>query len=370
MEITLQDPASQREHSSSRSAKKAVVLYEEIFKNLPLPALIVNRTGTISHHNAAFLSLMTLRSGRRVLSANLHDFVILRDRDKVLSLCGRISRATKTSTRLDTELVAARKKTRPVQMAFQELTGHGKILVTITDKALLSQSHAELKQRTDILENLFYLISHNLKSPIVSIQGFTKLLLEGDAQSEYVHYLERIEKNAARMNSIVQDMLDFAKITRQSNSSTELPLFDILENVRAEFFPQIRKRNIEFKVARDLPVVRADHEGLSAIFRNLVENSIKYSCGSRRPKIQIDWQDKKRFYVFRVSDNGIGIPKKYHDKIFELFERAAAPLDIEGTGIGLALVKRMVEKYGGQVKVNSQVRKGTTIYFSLPKVDR
>jgi len=372
MNITFPDAFFQSDRLSSKVGVKPVSFYEEIFESHPTPVMIVTRSGTISHSNSAFNSAVSLRSRKDLHGRNLLDHIILEDREKVHQALGETLKNNREPIPIETEFLVSGTGSLPVQLSFRELPRNRKILVVMTDKALLSKAHAELQQRTDNLENLFFLISHNLKSPIVSIQGFAKLLLEEDTKAsreEMNHYLERIQKNAARMNTIVQDILDFSKVGKRSSSSTELSLFDILENIRAEFFLPLRKKNIDFQVARDLPVVRADLEGISAIFRNLVENAIKYIGERKRPRIQIDWRDEKTFYFLWVKDNGIGIPKKYHDKIFSLFERAAAPVDIEGTGVGLAVVKRIVEKYGGQVRVESRLNKGTTVYFTLPKVE-
>jgi len=372
MNITLPDPVSQLDHLSSQSAAKPAAFYEAIFESLPVPIVVVNRSGTILHFNSAFRNVVLMRSRKDLVGRNLLDHIILENRERVLSALGKALKTNRAPIALEADFLVSGNGSLPVQLSLRELPQDRKILMSLTDKTLLSKAHAELQQRTDNLENLFFLISHNLKSPIVSIQGFTKLLLEEDnkvSNEEFGHYLQRIQKNAARMNTIVQDILDFSKVGKRSTTTTELSLFDIIENVRAEFFLPLRSKNIDFRVARDLPVVRADLEGISAIFRNLVENAIKYIGETKRPRIRIDWQDKGTFYLLWVKDNGIGIPKRYHDKVFSLFERAAAPMEIEGTGVGLALVKRIVEKYGGQVKLESRARKGTTVYFTLPKAD-
>ncbi|MFQ5825518.1 MAG: ATP-binding protein, partial [bacterium] len=129
-------------------------------------------------------------------------------------------------------------------------------------------------------------------------------------------------------------------------------------------------RNIKLEIASDLPTVLANREDLITIYYNLFDNAIKYLGDNKNPKIEVGWEEQKNFYVFWVKDNGIGVSKEFQEKVFDLFHRGSASRKIEGTGVGLAIVKRIVERHRGVIRLSSDIGKGSTVYFTLPKAER
>lgn len=345
-------------------------LFEDIFQSLTVPTILLDHSGTISLANSAFDSFLACEPQAFRRGRNLFNYIHRSDTTKVAGFFETFVSSDEQSTSLDAQLLDCKKKIKLAQITFSRLTATEDILAVLVDKTEMGLSHEELKQKTEDLENLFYIISHNMKSPIVSIKGYAKLLLEAHsagASPEWTHHVERIVQNAAKMNMMVQDILEFSRVSNRVPAPSGVSLQLILNEVRAEYFFQIKQRNIHLDIPEDLPVVMADAEEMRAVFLNLIENAIKYIGNTPNPCIKIAWEDKPRFYVFKVKDNGLGVDEKYHEAVFDLFERAAAAEQIDGTGVGLAVVKRIVEKHDGCVKFSSQPGKGTTVYFTLPK---
>ena len=229
----------------------------------------------------------------------------------------------------------------------------------------------ESKRRGEELENYVYLISHNLKTPLSSIQGFVNLLQHdlGEALSrQHAHFLERIQKNAALMEKMIVDLLDFSRLARPSLNLALTSVEEIVQNVVDELKLQENMRDVEFDVTPDLPAVIADPEGLSIVFQNLIGNATKYRQPGVPLKIRIGWQSQPRFYAFWVKDNGIGMDPDFREKAFALFQRGANTGQIPGTGVGLALVKRIVENHHGLVYIESVPEAGTTVQFTIAKL--
>lgn len=347
--------------------------YRSAFQGLASPAVVINSDADIKDANAAFQTLVGVNRSLEGTNASLFDYTIPGDHERIsAALVASVTPDCEVPF-IETALVTLEGHLRRVRIHLNRLPGTQRIIATVLEKTGDTESQSELKQRTDDLENLFYLISHNLKSPIVSIQGFARLLLENqdislDAESE--RYLQRVKLNADKMNLMIQDILTFSRLSSRDIKPRDVDLLAIIDGIRAECFFKVRERKIDFVVAPDLPTVTADPKGIAAVFHNLVENSIKYMGQPEDPKIEIGWEEKRRFFVFWVKDNGPGVPEKFHESVFELFERALAPGSTEGTGVGLAVVKRIVERHGGFVRLSNAQDRGTQVYFTLPKIIR
>jgi len=232
------------------------------------------------------------------------------------------------------------------------------------------RAEREIRRKSEELENFVYLISHNLKAPIVSVQGFASLLMsEGDEldDAQRQRYLDRILKNVAHMQEMIHDLLEFSRIGRVERKEERVNLQELLESLVEEMRLQFMEKRIAVRLPADLPIVTGDRDGLQAIFSNLLSNAVKYIGNPEEPKIEVGWEDKGRFFVFWVRDNGIGIEPKYQEKVFDLFHRGGQGHEVEGTGVGLAIVKRIVENHGGAVQIVSERGVGTTVSFTLPQ---
>lgn len=225
----------------------------------------------------------------------------------------------------------------------------------------------ELESKNAELERFTYTASHDLKAPLVTIVGFLRYL-ERDARSgEFTKFkkdLERIEQAANKMQFLLKDLLELSRIGRMMNPPVEISFGEIVKEALELVHGQIRARNVLVEVINGNITVKCDRARIVEVIQNLVDNAVKFMGGQPKPHIEIGTSTNDRNEpVFYVRDNGIGIEPEYHDKIFGLFNKLNT--DSEGTGIGLALVKRIVEVHSGRIWVESQPGIGTTFYFTL-----
>lgn len=341
---------------------------ELAFHHLIIPCAIVTANGLLTRVNLAFANLCRMTSTAFDHEVRLSDFIFPGDRLRFHDWFTSLKSAAGKLSWFETRLLNDDDIGGEAAISLNELPAGNRWLACVFEK-----SKWDIKIRptqTEELANLMMLVSHNLKSPIVSILGFTKLMSENLAEiplDEFRHFLDRIEKNAARLEKMVRDIIEFSRLANKSHTFEELAIADIVSNVLAEYHYQLQSRSIKVRVAENFPRVIGVMENLQVVFSNLIDNAIKYLGDVPQPQIEIAWDEKPRFYVFWVKDNGIGVPEAFHEKVFEPFERAAAPTNIEGTGLGLAIVKRIVEQHGGVVRMSSILGRGATVYFTVPR---
>lgn len=347
--------------------------YKTVFDSISLPAAVWDAKGKLIEMNSAFSKFFVISPPIPEGERQLWDYTKSDCKERVADLfLGLITRNRHEPVSIQVPCVDEIGNNKPVKIYFKKLEESEQILTIWVDGAVDSNGRNDKGNAQD-LEALFYLISHNLKSPLVAIQGFADVLLEKGVSlpdKDRQHYLNRIKKNASHLSEMVRDILEFSKATNSSDSFEAVSLKDILSNIHAEFYFRLKKKGIDFQVPGDLPDITANVDGITTVFVNLIDNAIKYIGNVAGPKIEIGWEDKGRFYFFWVRDNGMGIPEKFHEKAFDLFERAGAPKDIEGTGVGLSIVKRIIENHGGLVRLMSEPNKGASVYFTLPKLKK
>ncbi|NOZ59524.1 MAG: DUF3365 domain-containing protein [Euryarchaeota archaeon] len=225
------------------------------------------------------------------------------------------------------------------------------------------------KRKNEAIESFVYSISHDLKAPLRSIEGFSIALMEdyGDRlNDEGRHYLNRIVSSARKMGVLIDELLEYSRIGRISLQRGDVSISSVVELVLEDNLYEINRKGAKITVPPELPVVKnAEKQRIYQIFSNLISNALKYNDGV--PEIEIGYRDEGDHYLFYVRDNGIGFDMKYHDKIFEIFQRLHREDEYGGTGVGLAMVKKIVETYGGRIWAESEPGKGSTFYFTLPK---
>lgn len=225
---------------------------------------------------------------------------------------------------------------------------------------------SELEIKNAELERFTYTVSHDLKSPIVTIGGFLGFL-ENDLQKENYekipHTISRIRKAAIKMEQLLNELLELSRIGRLVNPPKEVPFKELISETLELADGQLRENQVEVKVEAEFPVVYVDRIRIVEVLQNLITNAAKFMGDQKNPTIEIGVKVIEGDNVFFIKDNGIGIAPEFHDRIFGLFNK----LDqfAEGTGIGLALVKRIVEVHGGKIWVESELGKGATFYFTL-----
>ncbi|HLF75828.1 MAG TPA: PAS domain S-box protein [Anaerolineales bacterium] len=226
----------------------------------------------------------------------------------------------------------------------------------------------ELEAKNAELERFTYTVSHDLKSPLITIKGFLGFI-EADARSGNIQRLEadirRIGDAAEKMQRLLNDLLELSRIGRLTNRPEEIRFNELVAEVLELVHGRLSQRSISVHVEENLPSVFGDRQRIYEVLQNLIDNAAKFMGEQPSPRIEIGRQGEMGGKpVFFVRDNGMGISPEYMDRIFGLFDKLDP--QSEGTGIGLALVKRIVEFHGGRVWVESELGKGATFFFTLP----
>ena len=246
------------------------------------------------------------------------------------------------------------------------------IVRDITERKRAEEDLRELKDalegRVAELDAFAYSVSHDLKEPLRAIEAFGSFVLEdyGDRLDEQGReYLARLAAASVRMQRLIDDLLALSRASRHSRPS-RVDIGPILREVVEWMRPQIEGRSATVEVEERLPDVAADSTQVEQIFRNLIGNGLKFNQ-SERPHVRVGFKGKEgRMGVLYVQDNGIGIEPQYHERIFGMFQRLHRREEYDGTGAGLAIVKRVVEYLGGRIWVESEAGAGSTFFVALP----
>jgi signal transduction histidine kinase len=259
--------------------------------------------------------------------------------------------------------------------AFNEMLAQ----IEIRDVAL-RKAQTELEERVQArtialqealreLESFTYTISHDLRAPLRAMAGFSRMLLE-----DYGHrldsggreYVERISAGARRMDDLIQDLLAYSRLTRQEVKIERIDLEGLLEDVMIQMEDEIGQRGAKIEVERPLCPVVGHALTLQQALTNLLANAIKFVAPGVDPHVRVSAERRDGMIRIQVEDNGIGIAPEYHERIFRIFERLNPAADFPGTGIGLAIVRRAMERMGGRSGVESHQGRGSMFWIELP----
>jgi signal transduction histidine kinase len=232
----------------------------------------------------------------------------------------------------------------------------------------LNKKTAVLEAAIKELEAFAYSISHELKNPVLSIELFSKFLAKRakDFGPEIVEALEAIRTNNHHVRQLIDDLLDLSRAGGQKIKKSSLDLAEMTTQV----FEQLRRREGDRDlqlIVKELPLALADRSLIKQVLVNLLGNAIKYTGSKITGIIVVGGKAEEKKDIYFIQDNGVGFDGKYADKLFEVFQRLHSQEEFEGTGIGLAIVKRIIERHGGRVWGEGKVDKGATFYFSLPR---
>lgn len=238
---------------------------------------------------------------------------------------------------------------------------------TIELERRVAERTTELREANAELEAFSYSVSHDLRAPIRHIGGFAQLLLEEHAAElgeRARHYAERIRAGSREMATLVDDLLNLARVARQDLVRRRTDLSALVDDLRNEFGPETEKRHIEWEV-QPLPAINADPALMRVAVGNLLSNAMKFTgprdhATIRVYPVRVDGQTG-----LAVSDNGVGFGKAHADRLFGVFERLHHPDEFDGTGVGLAIVRRIAQKHGGRVWAESQPGEGATFYLTV-----
>jgi light-regulated signal transduction histidine kinase (bacteriophytochrome) len=237
----------------------------------------------------------------------------------------------------------------------------------MNEEEALHEEIYRLNRSNETLHNFAYMAAHELQEPLRAMESFLNLLSNKYGQElteEANEWLGETVAGTNRMRDLIQSLLTFSLADSQEIVLESVRCADVLKSALVDLKPVLDAKSVQVIVESDLPTVKANAILLSLLFRNLIGNSVKY-C-SERPIIKIRTMLEKDEFVFEIADNGIGFDMKYADRIFRPFERLHSKADYPGTGLGLALCKRIIERHHGKIGVRSAVNSGSTFSFSLP----
>ncbi|MFN0158838.1 MAG: ATP-binding protein, partial [Bacteroidota bacterium] len=227
----------------------------------------------------------------------------------------------------------------------------------------------EIEARNKELDDFTYVVSHDLKEPLISIEGYSKILLKDykdKIDDEAREYLSSVVQSSARMKSLIDDLLTLSRLGRVTEAVHTVSVGLLIKEILHDLRFLLQEKHVNVTVPPGLPEVRYNATQLSMVFRNLISNALKFN-NKPSPTIAIDMTEEDTHYVFSVADDGIGIDAQYYEKIFMIFQRLQRNEEYRGTGAGLTIVKKIVEKHHGRIWLDSTVGKGSTFYFTVPK---
>jgi two-component system, sensor histidine kinase and response regulator len=232
----------------------------------------------------------------------------------------------------------------------------------------LSERIEELAAANSELESFSYTVSHDLRAPLRQVSGFIALLQESLAERQNeqdAEYIALVQHAVSRMGQLIDDLLRFSRFGRTELNRTSVNLTPLVEQVRETLAPALAGRDVRWKIGL-LPEVEGDPAMLRQVFANLIDNALKFTRNKAFAEIEIGAAKELDEYIFYVRDNGVGFDKRHAKKLFGVFERLHSGGEFEGTGIGLASVRRIIQRHNGRSWAESVPGEGTVIYFSLP----
>jgi signal transduction histidine kinase len=241
------------------------------------------------------------------------------------------------------------------------------------EREKLEEQKKLLEKANQELDSFVYTVSHDLRAPLRGVAAFAHFLEEDyldKLDAEGKENLREIVKGTSRMNLLIEDLLTLSRISRIQNPYEDVDIRGLIDSIVERVKFDIKEMKVELNIQERLPLVRCDRIKMSELFLNLINNAIKFSAKNNKcnPRVDIGYTDTGEFHQFFVRDNGIGIEAQYHQQVFGIFKRLHSSEEYQGTGVGLSIVQRVADDHGGKVWIESELGKGATFYFTIPKV--
>ena len=236
----------------------------------------------------------------------------------------------------------------------------------------LEERGRELESANHELDSFSYSVSHDLRAPLRAIDGFSRILAEEHAATldgEALRLLDVIRKNTRKMAQLIDDLLAFSRLGRKAMGAAEVDMTALVQQIVADAVKAEPDRRLDVQIG-ELPPAIADRVLIEQVWVNLISNAVKYTRGREDATIRIDGAIEADQIVYRISDNGVGFDMRFANKLFGVFQRLHSASEFEGTGVGLALVRRIVIRHGGWISADGRPGAGATFEFALPRRDR
>lgn len=256
-------------------------------------------------------------------------------------------------------------RAKPYRTAKKDVNGTVFTWFDVTDIKLAEE---QLKLKAQELEQFAYIASHDLQEPLRSVVSYLQLLQEqnqGKLDGESESYIDVAIEGAKRMKRLMEGLLTYSRVESGAKAFEKVDLNEVMVLLKKDLLIQIKESEASLEID-ELPVVNADSTQMRLLFQNLITNGIKFRKEDTKPLIKVEVRQVENTWEFAVKDNGIGIEKEFYERIFVIFQRLHTRQEYEGTGIGLAICKKIVERHGGQIWIESQLEKGTTVHFTIP----
>jgi len=372
IELEMQNDELRRTQQELEASREK---YFDLYDLAPVGYVSINENGIILESNltAAFM----LSQERSYLVGQLFTRLIFREDQNIYYGCHKQLVETRENKICRIRMV--KKDGNPLWVRInisiaQGIDGSTRFLAVIIDISerkqvdeKLSQVMEELTRSNEELEKFAYVASHDLQEPLRMVSSFARLLenrYKGKLDQDADDFINFAVDGANRMQVLITDLLAYSRVGRWSNEFKEVSSEAVLERALSNLKTVVEQRGAV--VTRDpLPVMMGDDSQLAQLFQNLIGNAVKF-CKDRTPHIHVSSERRGNKWVFSIRDNGIGIAPEYFERIFLIFQRLHGKQEYPGTGIGLAICRKVAERHGGRIWVESEPGSGSTFYFTIP----
>lgn len=260
-----------------------------------------------------------------------------------------------------------------VNALFEENEQYAKMIEQQNEQLekMVSERTGALTRSNESLQEFAHIVSHDLKEPLRTISGFVSLISrelekQGLMQDEIDEYVTYIKGGTHQMNALISDVLAYSKLNTQEKAFAAVDIMQVISDVRRTLAKSIYESEASIQVI-DTANVHGEKMQIEQLFQNLISNAVKYRKDDEELNITIGCEAHGNMMKYYVRDNGIGIQQEHFEKVFQAFKRLHSKAEYEGTGVGLAICKRIVDIHGGNIWLESEYGEGTTFYFTLPK---